>query len=216
MIEGLQPVDIFLLDDGFQHWKLTRDVDIVLIDALDPFGGGYVFPHGRLREPLSELARATAFVITRVEPGLRTDSIECELRRWNPKAPIFRSRVVPRGWREPATGRGYASAPFESAGAFCGLANPRTFWGSLESLGVDVKFRWAFDDHHHYRPQEVARVARRARQQSAQALVTTEKDAANLCAGCLNTVAPLPLYMLEIGIEVEDGVALLDFLRSGL
>jgi 3-deoxy-D-manno-octulosonic-acid transferase len=216
MIEGLETVDVFLLDDGFQHWKLTRDIDIVLIDALDPFGGGYVFPRGRLREPLDQLARASAFVITRVESGLRADAIERELRRWNPAAPVFRSRVVARGWREPATGRTFNQAPFESAGAFCGLANPGTFWRSLEALDIKVKFRWAFGDHHHYRPQEVKRVARRARQQGAQALVTTEKDAANLCAGCLRTVAPLPVYTLEIGIEFENREAFLEFLWSGL
>ena len=90
MERELQP-DIFLLDDGFQHFRLQRDRDIVLIDALDPLGGG-VFPLGRLREPFAALARATAVVITRAEN--RHPGIERLIRRYNPHAPIFRARVV--------------------------------------------------------------------------------------------------------------------------
>src|ERR1035438_9942988 len=98
MEQTLHP-GVFLLDDGFQHVRLKRDVDIVLIDALDPLAGG-VFPLGRLREPFENIARATAIVVTRVDPrvdpGQGTAGIEKLIRRYNAKAPIFRSRVVPR------------------------------------------------------------------------------------------------------------------------
>ena len=93
MEQQLHP-GVFLLDDGFQHFGLKRDRDIVLIDALDPLGGG-VFPLGRLREPVSALARATAVVITRAEN--RHTGIERLIRQHNAKAPIFRSRVMVTG-----------------------------------------------------------------------------------------------------------------------
>jgi tetraacyldisaccharide 4'-kinase len=202
--------DVFVLDDAFQHWPLYRDINVVLIDSLNPFGGGAVFPHGRLREPLDALARADVFVITRVEPGFRTDSIENVLRRYNNYAPVLRSRVVARGWREVFSGRFSERAPFASAAAFCGLANPRSLWLTLDREGIDVRFRWAFDDHHRYRMTEVRRLARAARDARVEAIITTEKDVPNLPADARQLLAPLPLYALEIGVEVDNPELLLD------
>lgn len=204
------PADVFVLDDGFQHWRLHRDMDIVLIDAMDPFGRGAVFPRGRLREPFEALKRASAFVITRVEPGLRTDAIERVLRRYNPAAPVFRSRVVPAGWLEVGTDRRLDTPPFRSAVAFCGLANPRTFWRSLESLGVDIRWRWAFGDHHRYRMMQMKRLVKALKSTGAEALVTTEKDAANLSPAALGMAAPVPVYALRIGIEIDDADGLIE------
>ncbi len=203
-LSRLTHADIFLLDDGFQHWRLARDLDIVLIDALDPFGQGSVFPAGRLREPLQALGRASAFVITRVEHGFNTAPIERELRIWNPAAPVFRSCVKARHWIDARTGRTFDAAPFKSAGAFCGLANPRAFWRTLDTLGVDVRFHWAFADHHRYRMRELQRLTRRALHRGAQALVTTEKDVANLGRARALLNAPLPIYALEIAIEILE------------
>ncbi len=200
----LHPVDLFVLDDAFQHWRLARDLDIVLIDAMDPFGRGAIFPRGRLREPLEALARASAFLITRVEPGLRTDAIEAVLRRHNPQAPILRSRVQPRRWINLDTGRIHNQPPFESAVAFCGLANPRAFWRTLASLGIEPRARQAFGDHHRYRLVEIQRLVKAVRATGAAALITTEKDAANLSRAALSLAAPTPIYALEIGIELED------------
>ena len=209
--------DIFILDDAFQHWPLHRDVDVVLIDALDPFGGCRVFPAGRLREPLSALARADAFVITRAEPGFRTDEIESRLRLWNARAPVFRSRVVPRRWIELRTGQGYtmSDAPFGSAVAFCGLANPAAFWRTLDTLALQVRSRWAFRDHHVYSPRELRILARRAQRVKAGALVATKKDAMNLPRDYLEAADPVPVYYLEIGIEVEDSDRLIRLCLGG-
>ncbi|MDP9115245.1 MAG: tetraacyldisaccharide 4'-kinase, partial [Acidobacteriota bacterium] len=142
---------VFLLDDGFQHRKLARQHDIVLIDGLNPFGGG-VFPLGRCREPAEGLARATAIVVSRAEPGQHNTGLERQLRRYNRNAPIFRCRVVPREWVDvnsslavPATQPG-----FTKVAAFCGLGNPRSFWSTLEELKLDLVFHWAFEDHHSY------------------------------------------------------------------
>src|SRR6185295_12070909 len=97
-------VDTILLDDGFQHLKLARNLDIVLIDALNPFGGGEIFPVGRLREPVAGLSRADVILITRSDDSDLGPAIERTVRRWNPRAPIFRARVEPEWWVEHRTG----------------------------------------------------------------------------------------------------------------
>jgi len=199
-IEAELKPDIFLLDDGFQHFQLRRDHDIVLIDALDPLGGG-AFPLGRLREPLEGLARAGTIVITRVEPGQDISGIEHLLRRYNAQAPLFRSRVVPREWVDVESGLALdlAGAKLGRVAAFCGLGSPRSFWRTLEELGIEVGLRQAFEDHHQYSLVELKRLA----QHAADVLVTTEKDAMNLPEGASAIVAPLKLLWLRIGIEIE-------------
>jgi len=204
MEQELSP-GVFLLDDGFQHARLDRSEDVVLIDALDPLGGG-VFPLGRLREPLESLARASAIVVTRVERGQDTAGIERVVRRYNARAPVFRSRVVPRQWvdLEWGTVRDVSAVKFGRVAAFCGLGSPRAFWRTLEELGIEVAFRWAFRDHHQYRPAEVKRLAEQAAAAGAEALVTTEKDVMNLCEGAPAMVAPGKLFWLKIGIEIDN------------
>ncbi len=184
--------DVFLLDDGFQHFRLQRDRDIVLIDALDPLGSG-VFPLGRLREPFTALARATAVVITRAEG--RHLGIERLIRRYNATAPIFRARVVVQG-----------EIPDVPLAAFCGLGQPRTFWRTLETLGIRAAPRLVFRDHHRYTAADLEEIGRQAMDAGAQALVTTEKDMMNLPAGA---ALPLRIYCLRIGIEIENEAELL-------
>jgi tetraacyldisaccharide 4'-kinase len=156
----------------------------VLIDALDPLGGG-VFPLGRLREPMSAIARATAIVITRSEN--RHTGLERLIRQHNAKAPIFHSRVVVTG-----------EIPHGPVAAFCGLGQPRTFWRTLYRLGIPVVCRLQFPDHHRYTQSDVNDIERQSA--GAAALVTTEKDLMNLPAG---VALPLKIYCLHIGIEIE-------------
>ena len=206
---------VFLLDDGFQHEKLARKHDIVLIDALYPCAGG-VFPLGRSREPAEALRRATILVVTRSEPGVPITGLEMLLRPYNTHAPIFRSWVRPLEWIDAATGeaRPAGELGLKRVAAFCGLGNPRSFWKTLEGSGLDVAFRWTFEDHHSYQPDELRRLAQQAALAGAEALVTTEKDILNLFEGAAEVVAPLKLYWLRIGIEIENEEALLRLLAS--
>ncbi len=119
--------------------------------------------------------------------------------------------MTPREWVEanstlsiPVT-----EAPFRKVAAFCGLGNPRSFWSTLEELKLDLVFHWAFGDHHSYRPGELQRLLAQAQDCGAEALVTTEKDALNLCNGATVIVSPLKLYWLKICIEIEREEALL-------
>ncbi len=208
----LQP-DVFLLDDGFQHGKLLRKHDIVLIDALNPFAGG-LFPLGRSRESAEALRRATILMVTRSEPGIPITGLEMLLRPYNTEAPIFRSWVKPLAWTDLATGetRPANDLGVKRVAAFCGLGNPRSFWKTLEGSGLEVTFQWAFRDHHVYSCEELVRLAQQAASAGAEALVTTEKDMLNLFAGAADVVAPLKLYWLRIGIEIENEAALMRLL----
>ena len=94
-------------------------------------------------------------------------------------------------------------AKLGTVAAFCGLGNPRAFWQTLQELDIDVQFRWAFSDHHHYRPAELERLAKQAADCGAETLVTTEKDMINLCDHVPAIIAPLKLLCLKIGIEID-------------
>ena len=210
--------DVLLLDDGFQHVGLERDVDIVLIDALAPFGNGRVFPLGRLREPLPALSRADMFIITRDQFSRGTCDLERQLRRYNSRAPVFRARSVPACWVEAATGRcvPVAQFPFSRVGAFCGLGNPESFWLMLESLGLKLATAVAFGDHHRYQARELRGLAHQFAGFKAQAAVTTEKDAINLCDGGIELFAPLPVYWLKIQIEIDREAEFLGWIEKRL
>jgi tetraacyldisaccharide 4'-kinase len=203
---------VFLLDDGFQHARLMRDCDIVLIDATDPHAGG-LFPLGRRREPLENLARATAIVLTRTVAGRSYTGVEKLVRRYNLEAPIFYSRVTPCHWVEAdwGTPRPARDPGFRRVAAFCGLGSPRAFFHTVRELGLDIVFQWTFADHHRYRPHELRRLARQAEARGAEALITTEKDLMNLgvhrAAPAL--IAPLPLYWLKIAVEIDNELELL-------
>ncbi len=209
-------IDLLLLDDGFQHARLKRDLDIVLIDGLDPFGHDEIVPLGRLREPLSALSRANVLVITRAEEDLRYRAICTRLREYNPNAPIFRTRLLARSWRDDRTGARMPDLGTRRVAAFCGLGNPESFWRTLESLGLEVVFRWSFDDHHSYTPFELHRIAHQARACGAEVVVTTEKDRTNCPEHFEAAIAPLTLAWLEIEFELEDEAGFFVYLDEAL
>jgi tetraacyldisaccharide 4'-kinase len=210
--------DVMLLDDGFQHRRLDRTLDMVVIDALDALAGCRLFPAGRLREPVEALSRAGAFVLSRAEPARTYAGLLNILARYSPSAPVFRSRVVPEKWFELGTSQECdpRQLPFQRVGAFCGLANPEAFWRTLSSLGIDLAGRWVFPDHHRYRPAELMRIRDQCRHDRIEALLTTEKDIMNLPARPAESLAGLPVWWLRIGTEVENADELLDWIEGHL
>ncbi len=205
-------VDLVLLDDGFQHVRLARDVDLVLIDALNPLGGGGVFPLGRLREPPDGLARADLILITRTDLADTVRAVETVVRRFNLRAPVFHACVAPRAWVDHRSGATHpaASPPFSRAAAFCGLGNPASFRRTLERLPLQLVDWVQFEDHHRYRIHELRRIAHQSVLRGAEALVTTEKDTANLGEDWEHLLAPLPLYRLQVSIAIERESEFLD------
>ncbi len=216
LLTQFSTTDLLLLDDGFQHARLRRDINIVVLDGLDPFGQEEIVPVGRLREPLQTLSRAHAFVVTRAEAGPRYEAICSRLYEYNPTAPVFRTRLIARHWCDYGTGECIQVLPARRVAAFCGLGNPQNFWNTLESLGLEIVFRWTFEDHHHYKPIELQRIAHQARVHGAEILVTTEKDRLNCPSHLDRAIAPLDLAWLEIEFEIEDESDFLAFLDREL
>ncbi len=201
--------DIVVLDDGFQHRRLARDLDLVAIDATDPFGCGHVFPRGLLRERLAGVARADAVILT------RAGSVSPERR-----AEIHDRLAAACGGRMPSVWAEASHAPVavrDQAGtrhaidwlagrriaAFAGIGNPSAFRRTLASLGADVVAFRPYADHHPYAPADLTDLASWARAHDA-ALVTTLKDLVKLPAGFAGETV---IVALEIAMVVEAGEA---------
>ena len=217
LLEDKYRPDIFILDDGFQHTRLCRDLDLVLVDALNPFGGGAVFPLGNLREPMSALSRAGAFVIMRAAPDREYAGLVRQLQAFNPHAPIFRARLEHRYWVEYQTRQQHERLALDvPIAAFCGLANPASFWGTLRALHLHPVFHWAFGDHHQYTCTQVERLAAQAKMHASTVLLTTEKDAMNLpdSTAAVLKHAGVEVYWLKIGVHVEKEDQLLELIAK--
>jgi 3-deoxy-D-manno-octulosonic-acid transferase len=208
--------DAFLLDDGFQHARLHRDVDLVVIDGLLPFGLRHTVPLGRLRESLEALKRADALLVTRADNDMRFRYICGELRRFNETAPMFRIFTRPRQWRLCQQRLTVDKLPAKRVAAFCALGNPQGFWNTLAKLGLEVVFRWNFPDHHSYQPTELRRIASQAVALGAEVLVTTEKDRVNFPRNYASSVEPLEVAWLEIETVPENEAVFLDWLEARL
>jgi tetraacyldisaccharide 4'-kinase len=172
-------VDIFLLDDGFQHLQLARDVNILLLDSSRPLPKDRLLPAGRLREPVSAMSRADLLVFTRTETNPGTDTAIGKLQNY----PVFAAHTRLLGFRKLGAGMQVLSVGEIGPGpfyAFCGIGNPGAFIVDLESWGLPIVGKQAFADHHRYSDSEAAELEEAARQAGAQTLVTTEKDAHNL------------------------------------
>ena len=176
--------DILLLDDGFQHLALKRDLDLVLLDAHNPFGNGSLLPFGPLREPIAHLERADAIVLTRADDPVRVSATFEMLRKRLPHKSIFscRHRIAGfhAGWRHPPISTGVLKG--RSCAAFAGIAGPDSFFRSVREFGIDLRLTIPFPDHHAYTSDDLIGVALAASGKGAEVLITTEKDYVRLPA----------------------------------
>lgn len=199
--------EVILLDDGFQHRRLARDFDLVLLDAAEPFGYQHVFPRGMLREPVTGLKRADAVLLSRADMVDTTvrEQIKQQVTRLAPNAVWAEATHRPQRWLA-ASG---ATQPLEAlagkkVGAFCGIGNPAGFQHSLERCGCQVAALRAFDDHHAYTRDNVEQLAAWARELQVDALVCTHKDLVKLG---VDRIGSVPLWALVIGLEFLAGQA---------
>lgn len=205
---GREGADLVILDDGFQHRRLARDLDILLLDASNPFGAGRLLPAGILREPLSELRRASLVLVTRSRPGESFPTILRTLRRFNPSAPL-----IPAGHRRVGfvDRHGEPMPPPRRAVAFCGIGRPGPFRDDLLAEGVDlIDFR-VHPDHHPYSDSELHELRELAGRHQA-ALVTTEKDIVRLAPRDERN-GPPDLCALRIEAEIHQAGPLIDAIR---
>jgi tetraacyldisaccharide 4'-kinase len=170
--------NFFILDDGFQHLALDRNLDLVLLDASSPFGNGYLLPRGPLREPLSELRRADAFIITRSGRDGSSDELIDDLKNRYPSKPIFRSDHLPEKIVIPSKGmvNNVDLINGKDVMGFAGIARPDAFMETLNELGAELVFFKVFRDHHLYQGREIQELMTEKRRLNADFLLTTEKD----------------------------------------
>ncbi len=179
---------VHILDDGFQHRQLYRDVDILLLDHRDWLQGG-LLPAGNLREPVEAARRATVIAIPASDSA---PELEAALREWGFEGPVWR---LHRKMDVPAVDG--------SVAAFCGIARPDQFFAGLEAAGQRIAARIAFPDHHRFTPADLKRLVTAAEQTGAKAFVTTEKDLVRLGNHSSAFPQSLPLKTARLRIEIE-------------
>jgi tetraacyldisaccharide 4'-kinase len=196
-----------IMDDGFQHLRLARDLDIVTIDATQPFGYGKLLPAGLLREPVTALGRADAVVITRCDQVKESDLAELErkLQQINSNMIIARSIHAPI-WAESGESKKISleSLKGRKVFAFCGIGNPQAFLNTINVLGFDVVGSTVYDDHHYYNSDDVAGIYEQAMCGKAELILTTHKDWTKIARlGALGK--KMPLAYLAIALKFISG-----------
>jgi tetraacyldisaccharide 4'-kinase len=205
--------EVFILDDGFQHLALARDLNILVIDASNPFGGGRLLPRGRLREPLNAMQRSDCIVITRSNQTTDLASLKETIKPFVGAKPIITSQAKTICLKPlmPSLGTEGVEMP-QPVGAFSGIGNPQSFLAHLQVDGHAICYARTFADHYDYQQSDIDEVVTAARAHGANALVTTAKDAVKLRS--LNF--DLPCYVLEIELEFSDEPALREIVRSAI
>lgn len=206
--------DVFVLDDAFQHQRIARNLNILTIDATNPWGNGRSLPAGILREPSSELSRADCLIITRGDLA-NALCLQDEIEKIHPGMTVLRSRMKHTHLRQLGTNSPMMDAGEITAlsiGAFCGIGNPESFFSLLRSEGYSLAYQRAFRDHYKFAQTDVDEIVREAKDKGAQALLTTAKDAAKLRS--LNF--KLPCYAAEIEIEIEHAEVLRQLILHAL
>jgi tetraacyldisaccharide 4'-kinase len=201
---------VFILDDGFQHRQVKRDLDIVCIDATDPWGGGKILPSGRLRESRKGLGRADIVIITRADLVHRLEEIKSEISRLNTTAPVFTCfnnvtdiRPLKDDQITPSDVARHARAF-----AFCAIGNPESFFELLRREGFDVSATRTYRDHHSYTQKDIEELEKDAAKAGAGMLLTTAKDAVKLTG----LEIKIPCFVVEIETVIDDAEAFEDLI----
>jgi len=205
--------EVFVLDDGFQHFEIQRDLDIVTIDATNPFGNSMLLPAGPLREPTKNLRRANCIVLTRTEQVKNVKEIVQQISTVAKNIPVFTSRMVTQKFTDVA-GDDFPLAEIKdkAIGAFCAVGNSSSFFEHLRSESLQPLFSRSYRDHHQYTQLDVDGLTAHARRTSAEALITTAKDATKLA----NLKLEIPCYVLHIEIEFDETAEVTALISSAL
>ncbi len=205
-------VEVIILDDGFQHLRLHRDLDIILMPAASPEGNSRIFPGGDLREPITSISRAHAVLLTRSEQ-LQPSDLDIQRKRIQELArdvPVFTSKTIMRGLKNR---KGERLPMTAAAGmrlyAFCGLGDPDAFWQTLNGLkSLKVVGTRAFRDHFNYTVPVMENLFKDAMEAGTDALITTSKDyikVVDLLKTHPHMKSLLPVLNLEIDVQIEHG-----------
>jgi tetraacyldisaccharide 4'-kinase len=208
-------ISVFVLDDGYQHLRLGRDLNLLLIDASESLDQAKMIPFGRLREPITAMRRADVVIVTRSDQPFDRRALENAIGKFaRADTPVFYAHHKITGLINLDGAGGVSPVDFarKRVAAVSGVARPDRFVADLERLGMEIALRRDFDDHHRYTRGELLEIVERAREARAEAIITTEKDAANLPAGFAGSSAP-PIFAARIEFACENEEALKDLVR---
>jgi len=204
--------EFLLLDDGFQHLKLFRNLDIVVIDSVNPFGNGRLLPAGTLREPPASLRRADVFVLTKTDQTSDKDQLIQILKKYNLQAPIVESVYQIRSIEKLFNGSEVNSKEVEDkkALAFSGIGNPSSFENSLKQLKIQILKHRIFLDHFPYRRKDILDLKQEAENLGADFIITTEKDSVRIPLINQSEIPSqagldIPFYVLKIDLKITRG-----------
>ena len=207
--------EVIIMDDGYQHWHLERDLDVVLVDTLNMFGNGCVLPRGMLREPLENLNRGDLFLLTKTDQSsvLSRMQLRKTIERYNAKAPVVESVHHPKNfveiadWYKGITQNHMDLSELEGKNVmvFSAIGNPSSFEQTLSSIGLNIKEAVRYPDHHDYGMLEMQYILERASSHKAVAMITTSKDAVKIPTEFIYSSREIPLYILNMDIQVTDG-----------
>jgi len=197
--------ELFILDDGYQHIRLYRDINILLIDASNPFGNGHLLPRGIMREPLRAISRADCIIISRAKEA-RWDDMEGLIRTYNQKAPLFSASLEVTGLsnlKGDPLGLDYIAG--KGVLILSGIGNPGSFRRSILEIGGEIRGEIVYPDHHWYTEKDKDRILKEARGLSVDTIVTTEKDAVRLMGmGSLSEVRD-EILVLKVEMVFDKG-----------
>ncbi|MBI5641513.1 MAG: tetraacyldisaccharide 4'-kinase [Nitrospirae bacterium] len=197
---------LFILDDGFQHWGLYRDKDIVLVDSTDSSGNRRLLPFGSLREPLSAISRADLIVLTKTGKDSTDHNILMqrmieEIRESNHSSPLFFADHVPLScWNQAGLKNSIGWISGKKVFGFCGLGRPQSFRKTLVSAGAELVGFRSFMDHYRYHDSDIRKLSTEAAKAGAEWIVTTEKDIIKL----KHIDLPGNILIIEIGFSIPD------------
>jgi tetraacyldisaccharide 4'-kinase len=192
-------IDTVILDDGFQQWKIKKDLEILTINADNPLGNRHLLPRGILREPISSLRRPDIFVLTKTNLNPDIEEIKYFLSRLNPEAEILESIHKPIGFYKLGSPGQILNLNFlkgESVTLFCGIGDPHSFENLLKNVGVKIGLSFRFPDHHNYTDQDLNKIIEASKNKNIHTIITTEKDAVRLKRS-------------EVGSQVQEILVLL-------
>ena len=207
--------EVAILDDGFQHWQLERDMDILLVDAVNVFGNGYMLPRGTLREPISHISRADVCLLTKVDQAAEgsREYIRDTVHRYNDGAQIVESIHEPRrfiplaDWYVDIAGEGVDVNQMRGRKimAVSAIGNPASFEQTLSDLGVIIIESLRYPDHHDYSMLEMSDILRQAENMGAEAIVITEKDAVKIPMEVVHAGSTVPVYVICVEVNFQAG-----------
>lgn len=208
--------EVIIMDDGYQHWPLKRDLDVVLVDTLSMFGNGAVLPRGTLREPLQNLDRGDLFLLTKTDQSSKLSRMQLRstIANYNNRAPVIESVHNPKNFVEIADwykGIDENTKELEilkekDVIVFSAIGNPSSFEQTISSIGLNIVEAVRYPDHHDYGMIEMQYINERASSKNAVAIITTAKDAVKIPTEFIYSNREIPLYILNMDICITEGL----------